>query len=389
MRFLHTGDWHIGKGLRTVQRWTEYEAALAQVLDIARHEQVDCLLVAGDIFDSQVPPPEAERLLFDFFRELWGSRIPAVLIGGNHDHPRRLAALSRLLDLVDIHLRGEPTTPEQGGIIEVPSRDGQEIAVIAALPWMPERKVVEFESYLAGEGRPYQQYADRLVQFACWLARGFRHNAVNILLAHLMVDGARVGGGERELHIGQTYAVSQTALPQSAHYLALGHLHRPQELTATAAPARYAGSLIQLDFGEREQNKSVVIVDAAPGRPARVETRPITAGRQLMDLEGTLSQLQAMAPQAGDAYLRVRVKVSGPVPNLAEQVREFLPTAVEIRPVFPQQAKPDGEKPGGAPVGSPEELLAAYHQETYGSPLSEPVGALLRRLLEEVQHEAP
>src|SRR6266581_530702 len=159
MRFLHTSDWHIGKPLRNVKREDEHAAALAEVLDIARQEEVDCLLVAGDIFDSVAPPPEAERIVFDFLRELIGARIPAVIIGGNHDHPRRLAAFSRVLDLVNVHLRGEPVIASEGGVVEVSSRDHAETAVIAALPWVSERKVRDFET-LWQTGKRFEQYAD-------------------------------------------------------------------------------------------------------------------------------------------------------------------------------------------------------------------------------------
>src|SRR4029453_8792450 len=87
MRFLHTSDWHVGKRLRNHDRDAEYSAALAEVLDIAKREAVDCLLVAGDIFDSVAPPPEAERIVFDFLRALINTPIPAVVIGGDQDPP--------------------------------------------------------------------------------------------------------------------------------------------------------------------------------------------------------------------------------------------------------------------------------------------------------------
>ncbi len=87
-------------------------------------------------------------------------------------------------------------------------------------------------------------------------------------------------------------------------YIGLGHLHRPQEILA---PARtlYAGSLIELDFGEQEQEKRVVVFEAKPGRPVAVESVPITAGRRLRDVAGTLDELRAQADELGDAFLRV------------------------------------------------------------------------------------
>ena len=87
MRFLHTGDWHVGKPLRGRSRLDEQEAVLAEILEIASRERIDCVLLAGDIFDSSSPPPDAERLVYNFFAELIGRGTEAVVIGGNHDHP--------------------------------------------------------------------------------------------------------------------------------------------------------------------------------------------------------------------------------------------------------------------------------------------------------------
>ncbi|MCH7836115.1 MAG: exonuclease subunit SbcD, partial [Chloroflexi bacterium] len=258
MKFLHSGDWHLGKTLRAQSRRDEYEAALNEVLEIARREQVDCLLVAGDVFDSTTPPPEAEELLFGFLRELFGAGIPAVIIGGNHDHPKRLAAVSRVLELVNIHLRAEAVVPESGGHVRVPSHDGSEAATIAVLPWVHERDVVRWESLLGRES--HQEYAQAVAEMAAHLTDAFPTDTVNVLLSHMMVDGAQVGGGERELHLGAVYAVKPQALPTNLHYIALGHLHRAQEMRRSP-PAYYAGSLLQLDFGERGQEKSVVIVE--------------------------------------------------------------------------------------------------------------------------------
>ncbi len=380
MKFLHSADWHLGKTLRAQSRRDEYEAALTEVLEIARHEKVDCLLVAGDVFDSTAPPPEAEELLFGFLRELFGTGIPAVIIGGNHDHPKRLAAVSRVLELVNVHLRAEAAVPESGGHIRVPSRGGSEVATIAALPWVHERDVIRWESLLGRES--HQEYAEGVAEMATHLTDAFPADTVNVLLSHLMVDGAQVGGGERELHLGAVYAVKPQALPTSPHYIALGHLHRPQEMRRSP-PAYYAGSLLQLDFGERGQEKSVVIVEAHVGRPAQVETVPLSAGRRLRDLEGTLAELQALAADAGDDYLRVRVQLDGPVPGLTRQVRELLPNALEVVPVYPERDRTESVE--RLRSLSPEQMLADYHQATYGSAVPAPVLELFGSLKEEIE----
>lgn len=388
MRFLHTGDWHVGKTLRGRHRDEEYAAALAEVLDIARREQVDCLLVAGDVFDSAAPSAEAERLVYDFFRELWGARIPAVVIGGNHDHPRRLVAISGLLEVVAVHVRGEPRSPETGGVVEVPSRDGRETALVATLPWVPERRVVEFDDLLQSQEEPFNQYADRTAKMLDYLAQAFRADTVNIVLAHILIDGAIIGpgGGERPLHLGQTYAIRVERLPARAQYIALGHVHRPQEVVA-AAPTQYAGSLLQLDFGEREQTKSVLLVDVHPGLPAHVQRVPLSVGKELRDVSGSLAELRSLADEVGDAFLRVFVRADGTVANLAEQVRAILPNAVDIRCIRLEERGQERQRELLA-MG-PEELLSAYYQQALGRQGPEGVLALFRRLYEEEALAAP
>src|SRR5439155_9945168 len=107
-------------------------------------------------------------------------------------------------------------------------------------------------------------------------------------------------------------------------YVALGHVHRPQAVRGAPSPTRYAGSLLQLDFGETEQTKSVAIVEASPARPAKVREVALTAGRRLVDLEGTIDEVLGRGAGLADAYLRVFVRTDGPVPGVAERVRDAL-----------------------------------------------------------------
>jgi len=390
MRFLHTSDWHVGKPLRNIKRDDEYAAALAEVLDIARRERVDCVLVAGDIFDSVAPPPEAERIVFDFFRELIGARIPAVIIAGNHDHPRRMNAFSRVLDLVDVHVRGEPVVASEGGIIEVGSRDGAQTAVIAALPWVSERKVREFENLFAG-GQRFEEYAQGVTDMLSHLAKSFRPDAVNILLAHVFLSGAVVApeSGERPLHIGNLYAVNPQMLPADAQYAALGHVHNPQQPRAFAlANAHYSGSLLQCDFGEAGQPKQVNIVDVAPGSKAKVDHIPLTAIRQLRNLGAagaalTLDQIKAEAPSIPPTdYLKVFLKADRPVPGLAHEVRNVLPNAVDI--VVDQTGRQDAAPPVDIARRTPVELFTAYYRDLHGAEPPQDLMSLFNRLYEEV-----
>ena len=385
MRFLHTSDWHIGKPLRNRKRDDEYQAALAEVLDIARKEAVDCVLVAGDVFDSVAPPPEAERMVFEFFRELVGASIPAVVIAGNHDHPRRMNAFSQILELVDVHVRGEPVLADDGGIVEVSSRDGAETAVIAALPWVGERKVREFESLASGEH--FGEYAEGVAAMMAHLCKGFREDTVNLFLTHVLIEDSKVGGpesGERPIHMSQAYVVKTPMLPTSPQYIALGHIHMPQEFPL--ANAYYSGSLLQCDFGEAGQKKGVNIVDVKPGAKAKIEHVPLSSIKQLRNVgthdEGvTLDEIKALAADIGEDYLKVFLKLDAPVPGLAEQVHELLPNAVDI--VIQREEAEEAELDLDLSKESPPELFSTYYRSAHGSEPPKDLLALFSTLYEE------
>jgi len=382
MRLLHTADWHVGKPLRGRSRLDEYAKALEQVAAVAIDRKVDAVLVAGDVFDSPAPPPEAEKLVYDFFARLVPERMACVVIAGNHDHPKRLAALASLLEGLRIHVRPEVRPPTEGGVVGLASRDGKEEARVAVLPFVPERKVVDACAVMDAEYAWYEAYAGRIEQILAALVSDLGPETVNVVLGHLLVSGALFGTGERQLHLGTIYGVNPQQLPASVQYIGLGHLHRPQEIPAPSKTL-YAGSLIELDFGEREQDKRVVVLDVKPGRAASVESVPITAGRRLRDVGGSLEELARTADEVGDDFLRVTVKAPGPVPGLAERVKELLPNALDVGVDHPRDERRVEE---ARRVGlEPAELFARYYERRNGAKPPEELRKLFDSIYEEVQ----
>ncbi|MBI4213293.1 MAG: exonuclease SbcCD subunit D [Chloroflexi bacterium] len=389
MKFLHTADWHLGRNIRTRSRDNEHHDALRQVLTYAKHERVDCVLVAGDLFDTAAPPPEAERLAYDFFSELHGAGIPAVVLAGNHDHPRRIDAVAPLLRALNVHAVGRPSAPEQGGLYELESRDGQERAQIAVLPWVTEREAIDFAVLAQPPTASISQYAHRLQEAMNSLARPFAPDAVNLLMSHLFVDEAEVGvgGGERPLSVAMgIYGVPRQMLPMGPQYIALGHVHKPQAVRRSP-PAWYSGSLLQLDFGERRQEKLVNLIEAHAGQPAEVVSLPI-AGRPLVDVGSAaqgvrLEDLGAHRDAVGNAWLRVFVDVAAPVANLPAVVREVLPNAVHVERVKPEVGR--AAQPVSLTALGPEELFRSFYDSDLGPgrlPTAETL-RLFRELLDE------
>jgi exonuclease SbcD len=173
--------------------------------------------------------------------------------------------------------------------------------------------------------------------------------------------------------------VSATAFPASCHYVALGHLHRPQVVPGPC-PIRYPGSPLQLDFGEAGEAKSAVVVEAAPGRPATAVEVPLTTGRPLVEVTGTLAELSGLTAVDAEAFVKVRVREKHRV-GLADEVRALFPGAVDVVVEAPGQegGRPERETRAGR---SPSELFAAYLDDAGVDDAR--LAALFDELLEEV-----
>jgi len=259
-------------------------------------------------------------------------------------------------------------------VVEIRSRDGSEAAVVACLPFAPPRYFIDARRMHDAAESVYLDYAEKVGRLIGELAAAFRDDRVNVLMAHLFTDGALLGGGERDLGvaIGMAYAVSPARLPGSATYVALGHAHLPQTVKSAPCPARYAGSLLQLDFGEQGEAKSVTVVEASPGRPAKVSEITLRSGWQLRDVRGRLDELVDRARPFGAAHLRVTVDTQGPVPGLAARVRELLPNAVEVHIAYPRADNAEASPPVSSL--SPRDQYIAYYRAAHDA---EPEDALL------------
>ena len=147
-------------------------------------------------------------------------------------------------------------------------------------------------------------YSSRVAEIVRVLTEDFTADTVNIVMAHGTLLGGRRGGGERDVQTSLDYELPASMFPVSAHYAALGHLHRQQEIPGPC-PMYYSGSPLAVDFGEEANEPSALIVTAAAGKRADAVAVPISGGRGLKTLRGTLGQVIEEGEQAGDAYLRV------------------------------------------------------------------------------------
>ncbi len=334
MKLLHTSDWHVGKTIRGHSRIPEHEAVLTEIVSLADEHSVDLVIVAGDLFETATPTAEAESLVYRTLLQLLDTDAHVAVISGNHDNARRLHAVAPVFEALGrIHLVTEPTRPDDGGVIRLSMPEGEQVR-LAMLPFVSQRGVVRAKNLMeAAAYENAQAYGDRIRLLIETLTAEFGSDTVNILAAHAFVYGGQLGGGERAAHFIDDYAISAQSFPVTASYVALGHVHRPQKIPG-AAPIHYCGSPLQLDFGEEDQRKQVNIVEIEPGVPPKVTHAPLSGGRALRTLRGTVADLAARGEDSAvvdDAWLRVMVQEPRRA-GLADEVRElFGERVVDVR----------------------------------------------------------
>ena len=360
VRILHTADWHVGKSLKGVGRLDEQEQVLREIVRIAREQEVDVVLVAGDLYDSAAPNAAAQRLVVRTLMALAGTGAEVVVIAGNHDHAATLDAYRPFADAAGITLVGAVRTAETGGVVDFATRGGER-ATVAVLPFLSQRYAVRAAELVANTpAENTSAYDQQVREIIGALTGGFRTDAVNLVMAHLTVLGGTFGGGERAAQSIFEYSVPAAVFPADAHYVALGHLHRRQALAAPA-PVHYSGAPLSVDFGEQDNTSVVLLVEATPTTPARVTDIPIIAGRRLRTVHGTVDELAALRAAFGDDLLRVWVRERARA-GLREEVTDLLPNALEVR-IDPEFAAPvTGSRPaaGRGVDRSPGELFHEY-----------------------------
>ncbi|GHF45751.1 exonuclease SbcD [Deinococcus metalli] len=369
MRVLHTADFHAGRLLRGYDRTPEIHDALTEIAGLAKTERADAVLVSGDLFDTGNPSADAERAVFEFFLRLRDAGIPGIVIAGNHDSAARLASVAGLLGWVGIQAVAQPSANPHDMVRSVPTRGGETLTV-GALPFLSERRLVKAADLLGGDtGAWRQKYREGMGFFLRRLGEGFVPGHVNMLMAHATMDGAVPSGSERTMQFDLTnsYTLSGLQLPPGAQYVALGHVHKPQQVS-DAPPAYYPGSVIQLDFGEAGEKKQVNLVEVEPGRPARVHPLPLASGRELRTLRVDLEHVEArLARETGfTGLLKVIVKAPAgtAMPGLKDRVLKLMPNtlAVELDAQQDDLVVPELRREGLSLM----ELYERYHRERRG-----------------------
>ncbi len=385
MLLLHAADLHLGKTLHERDISPDQEAMLEGLLGVLAERRPAALLLAGDLYDRSIPPPEAVRL-FDSFLFRAAEADPAlsvVAIPGNHDSAARLSFGTRIMSRAGLHIRTLPEDCDRPVLIE---RDG-ESAAVWPLPFLGAGAFDAGEGALRGQAELFAE-AMRRIGAKIDSAEGPGRPTFHVLLAHCFASGGGTSESERAF-VGQAEAVDAGSFDRF-DYAALGHLHRFQK---AGEKGRYSGSPLAYSFAEGGEPKGFVLVELKEGGGLRAELLPFAPLRSMRRIEGPFSVLSALGayPEYREDFVEARLTDPLPVLNPADPLRANFPNLLSVRQAaFEVAAGEAGGEGARLPGEDPRTLLedfAAFHAEMNGEAPDEETGRLFAALAKEAEVE--
>jgi exonuclease SbcD len=318
MRILHTSDWHLGRSFGDHRLLDQQALFIDWLVDLVRHEEIDLVAIAGDLYDRSVPPADAVELFHSALTRLLGAGADVAAITGNHDSAERLGSIDGLLTS-GLLLRGGY---KRAAEVEIRTYGDGPLAIVA-VPYL-DPVFAPLDTSDASADRPsHEAVLRRTLQTARnRITPGVR----SLAIAHAFVTGAEPSESERTLAVGDAGMVS-SAVFEGFDYTALGHLHRAQ-IVAGDERVRYSGAPLAYSFGETTQ-KEVVLIELDADGDARSKPIPIDVGRSVTTVRGTLDELLASEGNDRD-WVRVELTNAHPVADAHRRLRDHFTHLVEI-----------------------------------------------------------
>lgn len=320
MKLFHLSDLHIGKRVNEFSMIEDQKYILKRILDLAEEEKPDGIILAGDIYDKQIPSAEAVQVFDEFITRLAGRAIPVFIISGNHDSAERLAFGGRLLNSRGIYL----SPVYDGSVTKIPLKDQYGTVWIHLLPFIRPstvRHVFENEADLVTD---VQTAAETVI----------RHMEIdlkdrNILVAHQFVTGASRCESE-DVQVGGLDNID-AAVFTPFDYTALGHIHSPQNVGTDRV--RYCGTPLKYSFSEVDQEKSITVVELEKKGTVRTSLLPLKPLRDMKKLRGTYLELTDRSfyrDMNREDYIQVTLTDEDDVPDGLQKLRVIYPNIMQL-----------------------------------------------------------
>ena len=302
MKVLHTSDWHLGQNFMGKSRQAEHEEFLAWLIEQIEIHQVDALLIAGDIFDTGAPPSYARELYNHFVVTVSDTNTQVVVLGGNHDSVAMLGESKTLLACLGVTVIPGVSEHPTDQLLVLNSADGQPGLILCGIPFIRARDLIQSQAGQSAQEKQQslQEAIHKHYQQIFKLAEAQRIELgiklPIVATGHLTTVGASVSESVREIYIGSLEAFPTDAFP-AADYIALGHIHRPQQVGGLEH-IRYCGSPIPLSFDEINQNKEVLLVDLDTTGLKSITPLTVPRFQELMAVRGNLADIKEKVESA-------------------------------------------------------------------------------------------
>jgi exonuclease SbcD len=376
MRILHTADLHLGRQFNGMSLDNDHQAILDQIIQIIVAYRPDVLVIAGDVFDRAAPPSSAVRQFNAFLTRVAHETATAVvMIAGNHDSSDRIGSMSIMTDARRALIRGPVSADGSPLVLE----DANGPVAFSALPFSYEyaaRECFQDESISAPE--------DVLRAQIGAARRHVPDGARWVVVAHGFVAGANNSESERPLaRVGGIETVGCEVF-DGAHYVALGHLHRPQ--SAGAAHVRYAGAPLAFSFEEAGETKSISLVDLDADGVATIQAIPFAPLRGVRVLRGKMADLVLNDPSTD--FVKVVLTDEAPLIDPMKRLREVFPNTCQL--TYARDEKQADFKPSlqtQVEINDPLQVIGNFLEYVRGEKLAETELALITAELHGLQGE--
>jgi exonuclease SbcD len=296
MKILHTSDWHLGQSFFTQSRKYEHQCFLTWLLELIAREQIDALIVAGDIFDTGTPPSYAREMYNQFVVDIHQLGCRLVVLGGNHDSVAMLNESKPLLARLNTYVIASTGLELEEQVVELPARNGSPGAILCAVPYIRPRDVLQSQAGESGAdkrqalGDAIRAHYASLYALAVAKRQAASGDLPIIATGHLTALGVTTSESTRDIYIGTLEAFAADGFPP-ADYIALGHIHRPQ-IVAKSEHIRYSGSPIYLSFDELNSRKQVVMVEFDGAKRKSITPVDIPVFQPMTTITGSLAQIE-------------------------------------------------------------------------------------------------
>jgi exonuclease SbcD len=312
MKIIHTADWHIGKVLHKQELNGEAELFLEWLNEFITREEIDALLVSGDIFDLANPAHKDLSLYYQFLHNVSRTGIQVVITGGNHDSVSLLQTTQSLLKPMQIHVVAGMPEDVKNVVIPLCRKNGKPGCIALAIPYLRDKDLRTAES-ADNQQDKWLNYAAAIRNHYSAALRKAQEEYGNeipvIAMGHLFVQGALTSDSEREIHVGTLQGVDGSHFPGEIGYFALGHIHKPQRIGKNDA-MRYSGSPYYLDFSEVGFEKQILVIECHEGKALQVQSVPVPCFRKLLRWQGRLAEIRnQISTFANDAPLQAFAEV--------------------------------------------------------------------------------